>query len=304
MVDCRNPCAEEIAVLSAIMSPEIKAVFISLLSLRFLNLCFSSMIDSGSLHCFLDKHYAKFNHFPIFSVLRMRLHLIDGSTPSFITHATLVPVQFPCGTTLQMRFLLTKLDSEFPAVLGLHWLTQHNPLINWADSSVNFQEHLDIHPFSNHIPEPTMVSVPASSKQLPNLILELPSDDDRLSEASDIPTQHLFKSPPPKPWVEDLPESEDLPKVPPLISSNKGTFKTPHISLVSAKAFMRSLQSEGAQCFSISVHHLYEATCAAASSSSPNSNSNPNPDLEGVPHFYHKFSDVFSKKKANTLAPH
>ena len=126
------------------------------------------------------------------------------------------------------------------------------------------------------------------------------------SEASDIPTEKLFKSPPPKPWVEDLPESEDLPKVPPSILSNKGTFKTPHISLVSAKAFMRSLWSEGAQCFSISTHCPYGATCAVASSSSPNSNSDPDLDLdlEGVPHFYHKFSDVFSKKKANTLAPH
>ena len=61
---------------------------------------------------------------------------------------------------------------------------------------------------------------------------------------------------------------------------------------------------EGAQCFSISVHCLYEATCAVASSSSSNSNSDLNPDLEGVPHFYHKFSDVFAMKKADTLAPH
>ena len=199
------------------------------------------MIDSGSLHCFLDEHYAKSNHFPIFCVPRMKLCLIDGSTPSFITCVTLVPVWFPCGTTLQIRFLLTKLDSEFPAVLGLDWLIQHNPLINWADSSVTFQEHLDTHLVFDSVPEPTMISVPASSKQLLNLILELPSDDNSSSKASDIPTEHLLKSPPPKPWVEDLPESENLSEVPPLISSDKGTFKTPHISLVSAEAFMRFL---------------------------------------------------------------
>ena len=64
------------------------------------------------------------------------------------------------------------------------------------------------------------------------------------------------------------------------------------------------IQSWSYQCFSISVHHPYEATCAAASSPSSNSNSDLNPDLEGVPHFYHKFSDVFSKKKADTLSPH
>ena len=262
------------------------------------------MIDFGSSHCFLDEHYVKSNHFPIFSVLRMRLRLIDGSTPSFIMCTTLVPVWFPGGATLQIRFLLTKLDSEFPAVLGLDWLTQHNLLINWADSSVTFREHLDIRLVSDPVPEPTMVSVPASSKQLPDPTLELPSDDDSLSKASDTPTENLFKSPTPKPWVEDLPKSEDLPDLPPPILSDKGTFKTPHISLVFAKAFMRSLQSEGAQCFSISVHCLYEATCAAASSSSSCSNSDPNLDLEGVPHFYHEFSDIFSKKKADTLAPH
>ena len=55
---------------------------------------------------------------------------------------------------------------------------------------------------------------------------------------------------------------------------------------------------------SVSVHHPDEATCTVASSSSSDSNSDLNPDLEGVPHFYHKFSDVFSKKKADTLAPH
>ena len=86
-----------------------------------------------------------------------------------------------------------------------------------------------------------MVSVLVSGKQLSNLILELPSDDDSSPKASDIPTENLFKSPPLKPWVEDLPESEDLPEGPPPISSNKGTFKNPHIHPVSAEAFMKSL---------------------------------------------------------------
>ena len=77
----------------------------------------------------------------------------------------------------------------------------------------------------------------------------------------------------------------------------------PRISLVSANAFMRSLHAEGAQCFSISLHNPYETTISAASISS-NDPSTPNPDLEGVPKIYHEFSDVFSKKKADTLAPH
>jgi hypothetical protein len=96
------------------------------------------MIDCGSSHCFIDFHYAKVNYFPIVSIPQMRLRLIDRSSPSYITCATDISVWFPCGTTHQARFLITKLDTKFPAVLGLDWLTLHNPLIDWADSSVTF----------------------------------------------------------------------------------------------------------------------------------------------------------------------
>ena len=96
------------------------------------------MIDCGSSHCFIDSHFAKVNHFLIISIPQMELCLIDGSSPSFIMCATDIPVQFPCRTIHQIRFLITKLDTEFPAVLRLDWLTLHNPLINWADSSVTF----------------------------------------------------------------------------------------------------------------------------------------------------------------------
>jgi hypothetical protein len=96
------------------------------------------MIDCGSSHCFIDSHYAKVNHFLIVSIPQMRLCLTDGSSLSYIMRATNISVRFPCGTTHQVRFLITKLDTKFPAVLRLDWLTLHNPLINWADSSVTF----------------------------------------------------------------------------------------------------------------------------------------------------------------------
>jgi hypothetical protein len=96
------------------------------------------MIDCGSSHCFIDSHYAKVNHFPIVSVPWMRLHLIDGSPLSYTMRATNISVQFSCRTIHEVRFLITKLDTKFPAVLRLDWLTLHNLLINWADSSVTF----------------------------------------------------------------------------------------------------------------------------------------------------------------------
>jgi hypothetical protein len=73
----------------------------------------------------------------------MSLCLIDGSSPTYIMHATDISVWFSCGTNHQVRFLITKLDTKFSAVLGFDWLTLHNPLINWADSSVTFGDHPD-----------------------------------------------------------------------------------------------------------------------------------------------------------------
>jgi Retroviral aspartyl protease len=137
-VDCDSPCADQVVVLNAIISPKVKALLIPVISLHFPNLSFSCMIDCGSSHCFIDSHYAKVNYFLIVSVPQMRLCLIDGSFLSYITCTTDISVQFSCRTTHQIRFLITKLDAKFPAVLGLNWLTLHNLLINWADSSVTF----------------------------------------------------------------------------------------------------------------------------------------------------------------------
>ena len=87
-----------VAVLNAIISPKVKALLIPVVSLHFLN------IDCGSSHCFIDSHFAKVNHFLIISIPQMKLHLIDGFSLSFIMCATGISVQFPCGTTHQVRF--------------------------------------------------------------------------------------------------------------------------------------------------------------------------------------------------------
>jgi hypothetical protein len=91
-------------VLNTIIPPKVKALLILVTSLHFPNLSFSCMIDCGSSHCFIDSHYAKVNHFPIVSIPRMRLCLIDGSSLLYIMHATDISVQFLCGTTHQVRF--------------------------------------------------------------------------------------------------------------------------------------------------------------------------------------------------------
>jgi Reverse transcriptase (RNA-dependent DNA polymerase) len=59
---------------------------------------------------------------------------------------------------------------------------------------------------------------------------------------------------------------------------------------------MRSMQLEGAQCFSILAHEPLK----------PDSSEKPkfNPDLKDVPEVYYEFADIFSRQKADTLPPH
>jgi hypothetical protein len=276
-------------VLNAIISPKVKALLIPVTSLHFPNFSFSCMIDCGSSHCFIDSYYAKVNHFLIVSIPRMRLHLIDRSSLSYITCTTDISVRFPCGTTHQVRFLITKLDTKFPAVLRLDWLTLHNPLINWADSSVTFQDH------PNTLPVTTTQSVLANQE-------ELPSNDDTSSNFSeDLPDPNPVNIPEPttefisNPTVDSIPVSNTIPASNSLLN-NSGTSPVPLISLVSVEAFMRLMQSEGAQCFSILAHEPLKPN--------PPDKLKFNPNLKDVPEVYHKFADVFSRQKANTLLPH
>jgi hypothetical protein len=219
----------------------------------------------------------------------MRLRLIDRSSPSYITHATDISVRFPCGTIHQVRFLITKLDTKFPAVLGLDWLILYNLLINWADSSVTFQDHPDT------LLVTTTQSVLANQE-------ELPSDDDTPSKfLEDLPDPDPVNIPEPttkfisNPTVDSIPVLGTTP-VSDSIPNNSGTSSVPLISLVSAEAFMRSMQLEGAQCFSILAHEPLK----------PNFPNKPkfNPNLKDVPEVYYKFADVFSRQRADTLPPH
>jgi hypothetical protein len=162
-------------------------------------------------------------------------------------------------------------------------------LINWADSSVTFRDHPVISPVT------TTQSVLANQE-------ELSSNVDTSSELSeDKPDPNPVNIPEPttkfisSPTVDSIPVLGTIP-VSSSILNNSGINSAPLISLVSAEAFMRSMQSEGAQYLSILAHEPFK----------PDSSEKPkfNPDLKDVPEVYHEFADVFSRQKANTLLPH
>ena len=73
----------------------------------------------------------------------------------------------------------------------------------------------------------------------------------------------------------------------------------PAISFVNTAAFQHACKLEGSIPFSLSLSSM--STWAAAIS---NGIPNDPVDLTRVPLEYHNYADIFSKKKANTLAPH
>jgi hypothetical protein len=90
--------------------------------------------------------------------------------------------------------------------------------------------------------------------------------------------------------IKPVPVSDILTSDPTLnISStcNQETSPVPLISLVSAETFIRSMQSEGAQCFSVLAHKPLKPD--------PSNKPKFNPNLDDVPKVYHEFADVFSK---------
>src|SRR6201996_6108097 len=71
----------------------------------------------------------------------------------------------------------------------------------------------------------------------------------------------------------------------------------PHISLINAVAFARALRSPDVQSFCLSISDpAFTGKSASISTADP--------DLSHIPEEYHDYADVFSKGKADTLAPH
>ena len=188
-----------------------------------------------------------------------------------ITSASEISIKFPCGTSQKLHFLLTKLDCDFPAVLGLDWLTLHNLLIDWARHSVTFQDRIDDLPVPVSVSEPSVASVRRSQTSRLETPLVVSSSDDTN----------------PISVLESVPETPSISVSP----------SVPNISLLSAAAFKKAMHSEGAQCFSAFIHNPVEASgrCATPASES---------DLEGVLKIYSHFSDIFSKGSADSLPPH
>src|ERR1700738_3735421 len=104
-----------------------------------------------------------------------------------ITHQVVLPITFPDNTTHEETFLITQLHPAADVVLELAWLRKWNPLTDWANLTIQFQESLRA--ISVQLPQPTINPQPYHTT-----VEEVPDEDD-----------HHPSSPADAPWIGPQP---------------------------------------------------------------------------------------------------
>src|SRR5271170_178474 len=99
------------------------------------------LLDCGASDCFISPNFTTQHHLQTHPLsMPISLCLFDGTLKekSIINHIPLTLSKadgIPCVST---HFLVSPLNPAYDAVLGLNWLTETNPAVNWSTREVNW----------------------------------------------------------------------------------------------------------------------------------------------------------------------
>ncbi|KIO15013.1 hypothetical protein M404DRAFT_78252, partial [Pisolithus tinctorius Marx 270] len=194
---------------------------------------FRTLVDSGSMHSFIDKDFVNRHSFAPYPVSPIQLRLFDGSSSFVITQAVDLSVQFATSNVTLVTLFLAPLDSECKIVLGHDWLTHYNPSIDWVLSSLTFWTS------TGGMPTP---STPPATPVLTGL---------------------------PKSGLTDQPNPGPAPSVPSVDSLVHTPLKAPPITLINAAAYVRACKLEGSTQFQLHLCPLDPVLARSTSTSPP-----------------------------------
>ena len=111
-----------------------------LLHLYINKISIKALLDSGATHCFIDSSLVSDHWLPTHALPQpMHLQLFDGSfAPKPIQYEVTIPIYFAPGTAIPVSFLVTLLDPDISATLGISWLHHYNPLLDWVNNCIEF----------------------------------------------------------------------------------------------------------------------------------------------------------------------
>jgi hypothetical protein len=276
-----------------------------LLSLNISKISIKALLDSGATHCFIDSSLVSDHCLPSTPLLKpLRLHLFDGSyAPELIDYKVTIPVQFAPGTILLVSFLVTPLDPDISAVIGLSWLHQHNPLVDWANNRINFRTPDLLIPHPPTQDSSSTVAHPPPVASTP--VTSTPAVPTAITLVSPVSTPQLPTPVIPTPVATPASPAPSAPS-PLLCGANPVS-----VSFVNAAAF-QTLTQHGAQPSVLQIKpsdpEAFLCSAKVNIAISKLDNSLLHTELESlwsqVPSEYHKFLDIFSKTKADTLPEH
>lgn len=105
------------------------------------NVLSNALIDSGAEGKFIDSKFVIKHRIPVRKLVTpIPVHNVDG-TPNqngTITHHAFLPLYF--GDKFTMAFLLVTSLGKEDIILGLPWLKQRNPTINWKEGTISINK--------------------------------------------------------------------------------------------------------------------------------------------------------------------
>jgi len=216
----------------------------------------------------------------LYHICPIELQLLNGSLGSQITHAVDLRICHCTGDIFVVTFLVTQLDPPVVLVFGYTWFYCYNLLIDWYKGQIlSFQTPLQVL-------KPTPIG-----PQLPEL---QPTDSEPIQPQS-TPTGLLLSEPWPTNSVPPRPESPlSSPATPEVLKVEQ---PKPSVSFINAAAYARAACMEGSVSFQLSLSD--PSLWGQSASTAP-----AEPDMSSIPEEYHKYTDVFSKERADTLSEH
>jgi len=283
----------------------------------------NALIDSGASVNFIDLALA--SKYPLLRHLLQKpidLELFDGELTSggSITHDLTTPILYANGVQHMVTFHETKLHHSNPIILGLKWLRDINPDMDWASLSLAFRKERLAGAIPMFRPEkdykPTIEEVPdedypmqplqegplfpdndktkptptKSPKVPPNPMLKDMRKDQRFPAPKDMPWNDSY----PTSWDDSVPTLKDA-----LLNPNI------NIKIIGAAPFARLIR-EGIEVYQLHISPVspHETLCAEQTHNSEKKKTEQEILDEVVPPEYHDFTNVFSEGEAKTLPPH
>jgi len=266
-----------------------------LLGLTISDIPVKALLDSGATHCFIDSALVSDHRLPITPLPQpMRLRLFDGSYASEnIVYEVTVPVSFAPGKILPVSFLVTPLDPEISAVIGLHWLRQYNLLVDWANNRIDFR--------TSFIPTPDSSSDSASDLAHP--VATPPTPAPSVPSAPAVP-------PPPPPALSPSATSAPPPASSALPSSDVSApppqGRPMSVHFVNAAAFRMLSRIDNVHTGILQLDPMDSEASLRGARPVPDTLSEEELKTlrSQVPPEYHEYLDVFSKTKSDKLPDH